>query len=82
MLIDPAGRSFKNNEIERVVFADREGKGRKLQKAAAKAKAYWSKTTLAEQSTLGTLPLEASGIDLNLFEGYLSSVAHNNSLVF
>jgi hypothetical protein len=82
LLVDPAGRSSRNNEIERIVFADREVKGRKLQKAAAKAKAFWGKTTLAEQSTLGTLPLEATGIDLNLFDGYLSSISYNNGLVF
>lgn len=82
LLIDPAGRSSENNELERIVFADREVKGKKLQKAATKAKVDWGKTTLAEQSTLGSLPLEASGIDLNLFDGYLSSITYNNGLVF
>lgn len=82
LLIDPAGRSAKNNELERIIFADREVKGKRLEKKAAKAKSYWGKTTLAEQLTLGTLPLEAGGIDPSLFDGYLSSISYNNGLVF
>ena len=64
------------------MFANREVIGRELKNSAAKAKALWGKTTLAEQSTLGALPLEASGIALNLFDGYLSSLKYNNGLVF
>lgn len=81
LLVDPAGRSAKNNMLESIVFKDRKVNGRKLFKTVQKNDNYWGRTSLIELESLGTLPLQGSGLDPALFNGYLTSAGYNNSLV-
>lgn len=81
LVVDPAGRSNPNNTIETLVFKDRRVSGKTLFKQAKQADNYWGRSSLVEQVSLGTFPLNAAGVDAALFNGYLTSAAYNDSLV-
>ncbi|QCH15058.1 hypothetical protein CB0101_09060 [Synechococcus sp. CB0101] len=81
LVVDPAGRSNPDNTIETLVFKDQRVSGKQLFKLAKQADTYWGRSTLAEQVSLGSFPLNAAGVDVALFNGYLTSAAYNDSLV-
>lgn len=81
LLASPAGRSIKDQAIEKIVFRDTKTSGRKILRDAKKIGNYMGEISMEQMDSTGIFPMSYSGLDPALFNGYILSANYNNSLV-